>query len=409
MWLHSILAIMFYQQAARNWEDQKVRAGFNSLAIRHYHYSLGLIPRLLLRHSLHAMQALVMICSFVRAFPQPEVGWWMMSFTFSKLLQLRYHRSAKSEPPSSGDRGFLETELRKRVFWSSLQVLVTASGKMGRPMPLRVEDFDVEIPRAVADEQLTENGLQPANGTTCGFLVANETFKVEPIFMELYNTLYAAKRSTKEYMQYVPNGEKRIKAWCDGWPEEYKPASSPKNSLTRIYSSYLQYINLEFQLLLHHPSLSLSKSLQFNDNNIRICLKVCREMLQVTKFLQKMKSFDTTWISCTVHMLAIQTTLYGHGQLKVEMTEEKLAELKSDMEDWLSIMGDLGGLLGMLICLYLVVLMSVTNLLLRSWSSPPRSCTSPGGQRHGPAGAIYCSNKIHATSLSNKARSGGKA
>jgi hypothetical protein len=213
-------------------------------------------------------------------------------------------------------------------------------------MPIRLEDFDVEPSLPVSDDQLLESLVDTQKPGHCMILVGIEGHKVAPIYLELYNVMYATKRSSKEYMQFVGVAERRIKAWEDQWPPQYQQNPETADPLSRICIYYLNFWSLEFRLLLHHPSLSLTKSFQFNDANLKACMEASRNMLRTVRSLQMLKSLDPTWYNCAVYMLAIQTTFYGHGQLKDDLTKEKLEELRSDMDSWLSIMADIGILLG---------------------------------------------------------------
>lgn len=340
--VHVMFASMFYQDANRNREDSSRQKMLHAASDMHYHYSLGQFAKLMAGHTLQDVQALTMICIHMRTFPKPEASWIVTSMAFSKAIELGLHRAVKPGIDSPGSKSLLEVEMRKRTFWCVTIIYVTISGKLGRPMPIREEDYDVALPLAVGDELLQEAGLDTTRKSRCNFLVGIEAFKVEPIFMDLYRYMYAAKRSPKDYTQFVAAAEKRIKSWHDQWPAEFH--ENPQ--LNKIFTEYLHLWKHEFRLLLHHPSLSMTKSVQVNDTNLRTCLSVSHDMLKHVKELQPLKSLDTTWQSCAVYILAIQTTLYGHSQLKSELTPEKLDSLRSDMEQWLSIMGDIGALLG---------------------------------------------------------------
>ena len=340
--VHIMLAHMFYQDANRNREDSSRQKMLHAASDMHYHFSLGHFAQLMAGHTLEDVQALTMICIHMRTFPKPEASWLVTGMAFSKAIELGLHKAVKLSMASPQPKSLLEIEMRKRTFWCITVIHVTISGKLGRPMPIREEDYDVVLPLAVDDDLLQESGLDTTRKGKCGFQVAIEAFKVEPIFMDLYRNIYAAKRSPKDYTQFVANAEKRIKSWVDQWPAELH--ENPQ--LNRISTEYLHLWKHEFRLLLHHPSLSLTKSVQVNDTNLRTCLSVSHDMLKHVKELQHLKSLDTTWQSCAVYILAIQTTLYGHSQLKSELTPEKLDSVRSDMEQWLSIMGDIGGLLG---------------------------------------------------------------
>ena len=346
-----VFATALDQLARRNIHDAKLRPDYTSRSHQYYHYSIAMFPQLMVGNTLEDMQALALICIHTRHFPRPEVGWMVMSVTFNRLIQLNYHRAASSGEPWVAQKSFLEIEVRKRVFWSVLTILVTASGKLGRPMPIRLEDFDVEIPLPVADERLLETGLDeshpddPESPGSCYFLVALEAFKIEPIYIELYNSLYAAKRTSEDYEEFVSQAEGRIQRWVEEWHPKFHSTSST-DIVNQVCMRYLESWSLEYRLLLYHPSLTLAKSATFNDTSLRKCLDVAQKWLRVIRVLQSYKALDTTWYNCAVYMLAIQTTLFGHSQLRDELTPAKLSTLKDDMRTWLSIMGDIGNLLG---------------------------------------------------------------
>lgn len=341
--MHMSFAIAYYQSAARNFHN-KDYASFHGLSDRHYHYALGFWPQLMIGNTLEDMQALAMISAHTRTFPRPEVGWIVMSATFNRLIQLDYHRSASSEQAWVAEKSFLELEMRKRVFWSCLVLVASANGKLGRPMPLRWEDFDVEFPLAVNDEQLTATGLDESKNGPCHFLPAAESFRIEPIFSELYSTLYALRKSPQDPKQFVEKAEKRLQDWWDTRHPDLKEESS--NPLMQVLSQYLRSWCMEYRLILYHPSLSFSKSHSFNESNLKKCMEAAKGLLSVVTVLKDFKTMDTTWYNCAVYILAIQTTLYGHYQFRDDLTGERMSQIRSDMDDWLSIMGDVGCLLG---------------------------------------------------------------
>ena len=343
--IHMSFAIAYYQTAARNFQDKDL-AGFHKLSDQHYHYCLGFWPQLMIGNALEDMQALTMIAGHTRTFPKPEVGWIIMTITFNRLIQLDYHRSANSEQPWVADKSFLELEMRKRVFWSVLVLCATANGKLGRPMPLRWEDFDVEFPLAINDEQITVMGRDESKTGQCHFLPAIESFRIEPIFSELYSTLYALRRLPRDPMKFVEQAERRLQEWYDTRHSDLQEDSP--NPLMQVNAQYLRSWVMEYRLILYHPSLTFSDYPAFNEENLRKCMEAAKGLLGVVRILKEYKTMDTTWHSCAVYILCIQTTLYGHNQFRDELHADKLKDIKLDMDGWLDILGDVGCMLGML-------------------------------------------------------------
>jgi len=343
--VHTMFAMMYYQLAVRASHSIQHQAEMNQSSNFHYHYALGFFGQLLASHTLADAQALTMLCLHIRNLPKPGPCWMITSMTLDLAIELGLHRSARRWAPTAR-RSTLEIEIRKRVFWSLLVIHVVVAGNLGRPMALRSDDWDVEMPKAIDDELLSENGLDTSRPGKCNFLVGLEALKVTPLYMDLYNNIYAVKRSPRTYIETVLRLEKLIRDWEAEWPVELKDESAADNELGRVHAQYMAIWPLHIRLLLRHPSLSMATSPEFNSENLTICMEVSRKMLYHVKQLQKYSSLDGTWQNGALYVLAIATTLFGHWERKDSVTPSDLTALKEDMDSWLSIIGDMSTLLG---------------------------------------------------------------
>lgn len=219
---------------------------------------------------------------------------------------------------------------------------------MGRPMAIRHEDYDVEIPQAIDDELLTADGVDNTKVGKCGFIVGIQAFKVAILFTDLYNSIYTVKRSPSTYTDTVRRLEKRIQEWHDQWPQELKAGDASRDEQGRVHAQYMHICDLEFRLLLRHPSISMTTSTEFNEENLTKSMEASQKMLKHVKVIQKYKSLDTNWQAGALYVLAISTTLFGHWERVDQISEAGLATLRQEMDDWLSIMGDVSELLGTL-------------------------------------------------------------
>ena len=341
--VHTLFAIMLFHYAARNAGQQSC---LNDLSNRHYHYALSFFPQLMASHTLQDVQALTMIAVHMRSFPKPGPCWMLISTTLNLAIELGLHRSAKQWAATAPKRSILEIEMRKRTFWSLLVIHVMICGKLGRPMALLEEDFDVELPEAVDDDLLNENGIDRSQTGKCDFIVAMEFFKIVPAIVDLFRSIYGVKRSHQHYIENVQRLEERFRKWREQWPYEVKIGDAIRDEGGRIHSQYLIIHSLEFRLLLRHPSVSLTSSAEFNEENLTICLDASHQMLQHVKVLQRYNSLDTNWQAGALYVLAISTTLFGHWKRADQITAEGLAALRKDMDEWLSIIGDVSELLG---------------------------------------------------------------
>ena len=371
--VHCVFAIMLWQFAVRNWENPAQQDDFNRRSNLHYHYALGFFRQLMASHALQDVQAMSMLCIHLRALPKPGACWMMTSTTLNLAIELGLHRSIQSWAPASRKISVLEVELRKRIFWSVLVIHIIISGKLGRPMALREEDFDVELPREISDNQLSENGIDMSKGGKCDFLVGLASFRFEPICIDLYNNIYAVRRSPRTYIETVVRLERRIQGFIDSWDGDQMREWDTSTDNSKVYAMYLRMWPLEFRLLLRHPSLSLTSSSEFNNESLTICMDISKRILGIVKELQAWKSLDSNWQTGAVFVLAISTTLFGHWERKDELNLAGFEILKEDMRSWLSIMGDMGRFLGM--CFRHPSAQPVTNHNIRLGQAPGAGCT----------------------------------
>jgi Fungal specific transcription factor domain len=345
--VHMVFAIMFFQYAARNWEDAAQQSTLTNASNMHYHYSLSMFYNLSCSHTVQDVQALTLICSHLRNFPKPGASWILTQTTMSLAIELGLHRSAKRWTPDTVPNP-LDVEMRKRTFWALLAIHVTLSGKLGRPMPFRIEDFDVEMPEPLDDELLTEDGLDTSRPGKCIHEIGLQAIRLLPLFMELYSTIYAVRRSPENYIPTINRLEAKLRAWQEGLPPDLVKGQAGENEQEgRVFALYALMWALEFRLLLRHPSVSATTDATFNAESMRICVESSRKMLGVVRQLQKFRSLDTTWYNSAVYVCAITTTLFAQWDKRKDASAADLAALREEMDIWLDIMGDVGSLLGM--------------------------------------------------------------
>lgn len=344
--VHMVFAIMFFQYATRNWENTGEQAKLTQLSNMHYHYSLGKFYQLLVSHTIQDVQALTMICQHLRNFPKPGASWYLTMITMTLAIELGLHRCEKKWNPENTSTYF-DAEMRKRTFWAILAVHTTLSGKLGRPMALRWEDFDCEIPEPMDDELLSETGLDTSRPGTCRHHIGIVAWKMIPLFIEMYSTLYSVRRNSEHYIKTVTGLEAKLRAWKEDLPPELMKGEAGENEQEgRVFALYAQSWVLELKLLFRHPSVAMTNDAAFNAESMRICVESARQMLVVVRQLQKFKSLDTTWYNTSVFVMAITTTLFAQWERRNEITSADLAALREEMDMWLDIMGDVGSLLG---------------------------------------------------------------
>ena len=344
--IHMVFAIMFFQYSVRNLEDSSQQAYLNAQSNLHYHYALGMFYDLSCSHTLEDAQAMVLVCSHLRNFPKPGASWILSRVTVIFAMELGLHRSVKRWGGDS-DVSAYDAEIRKRIFWSILVISITLSGKLGRPMPFRLEDFDVEVPEPMDDEVMAEIDLplSQRNGK-CLHTIGLQAFKIHALFLGMFSTVYTVQRSPDTYVEAVHTLEAKVKEWRDGLPSELVTSSASNGQEARVFALYAELWGLEFRMLLRHPAVSMTQDAAFNAESMRICVECAGQMLVAAKQLQTFKSLDTTWYNSAVFVMAITTTLFAQWEKRNETTAADLATLRAEMDEWLNIMGDVGALLG---------------------------------------------------------------
>ncbi|WQF84199.1 hypothetical protein CDEST_09213 [Colletotrichum destructivum] len=340
--VHMVFATIYFQYGVRNWEQQETRSQLNDLSNKHYHFALSKMFDLASSQSVAAVQAMAMICAHSRSFPKPGCGSMIVNFAFHRAIDLNMHRAMKVP----GDTTNLENEIRKRTWWTILLVYVTLNGRLGRPMPITVEEYDVDFPEPIADEALTPDGVDPSVTTPCTYHVGLAGFKILPLFMEMYSNIYSVRRDPKNYVDVVNSLEEQLRLWKDNLPESLQINPGQTEHEGRMYALYIQMYALEFRLCLRHPSVAMTSDRKMLLENARICEETAAHMLNAVKSLVKLKSLDTTWYQMAVYGAAIFTTLVAHWERRFEATPSQIASLREEMRDWMEIINATVSLLG---------------------------------------------------------------
>jgi hypothetical protein len=341
-----VFSILFFQYAIRNWEDSVQQSYLTTQSNLHYHYSLSMFYQLLCSHTWQDVQALTIICIHLRNFPKPKASWILTSISLSIAIELGMHRSVKRWSAERTPNA-LDIEQRKRTWWSLLSIHITLSGKLRRPMALKVTDFDIEYPELVDDDLISKAGIDTSRDGRCIHSIGLTAWKLTPLFMELYGTIYAVRRSPETYIQTVNRLEAGLQSWIDDRPSELiKGESSFNGQEGRVFALYAQIWALEFRLLLRHPFMSMTLDPIFNAESMKICIDSSRQMLNIVVQLHELKSLDTTWHDTSLYVMAITLILFAQWEKRNETTAADLATLRGEMDTWLDIMGEMGNLLG---------------------------------------------------------------
>lgn len=341
--VHTIIAIMSFQWGVRNLHNKEERKRQNDLSNEHYHFALTKIYDLLTCPDLIAVQALALIASHTRAFPKSGCGGIVANIAFQRAIELNLHRAPKI--PAEGTN--LNIELRKRTWWAILANSMAITGRQGRPMPITVEEFDTPFPEPIADELLSEHGVDTSRTLPCPYVPGIVGFKIVPIFLEVYSNIYSVRRDRQNYANVVHALEQQLDRWERDLPDflKEKPAQAvaPESAMPGFV---VRNYGLELRLCLRHPSMAMTTDSKMRADNTRICEEVAGKMLHNTSELLGMKALDTTWYQMSVYVVATFSMLVAHWERRFSTTLDQVAVLRGKMERWMQILTETSLLLG---------------------------------------------------------------
>jgi hypothetical protein len=340
---HMVFALIFFQYGVRgNRDEPEHQARLNDLSNKHYHWALGHFYDLAIDNSITAVQGLAMIAVHTRNFPKPECSVTVSKFALHRAIELNLHRAVKL--PGGGTN--IENEVRKRVWWSILGLAVTLNGRLGRPMPIALEEFDVELPAAVSDQYITDEGIsETPHLTACEFLVGFTTFRMVPLYLEMFATIYSVRRDPTKYVDVVCGLEQGMKAVESSVPDELRSDKCPMDR--QMFALHLEGACLEYHLCLRHPSVCMTNDASFCAENTRVCEETARKLLDVVTRLLDLQCLDTTWYQFSVYVAAIFTSLVAHWERRFKTTPDEIVKLRTEMEMWMRVVNEIGITLGM--------------------------------------------------------------
>jgi hypothetical protein len=337
--VHMVMSLVSFQYNTRNTNNPTRAQNF-----QHWHFSLSLVPRLIKGHTLEDMQGLTLICAQLRAFPRPGACWMFTNTVLGLAIELGLHRSVTAWQGMPAQQDPHSIEMRKRIFWSLMLMHVPVSGKLGRPMPLRLEDFDIEIPEEAYDF-LPEEESNLDEWRKCSFRSGKWGFVLLKVQMKVYSSIYSIGSMTANYDTNVRQLEAELKETVAKFPPELSGGPETKDE-DRVTALYLQLGATGCQLLIHHPALCRSLSPQVMSNNLDACLDASNKMLSIAMQLKALNSLDSTLYWNMDFLASMFTMLFAYTERRDRLNSNDLTRLRQSMTGWLDVMGFVGSLLG---------------------------------------------------------------
>ena len=336
-------------QYAMRIEDKELGTPVLREALAHYHFALTYWKELMTTRSMEDLKALTVMAVFMRFFPSPENAWSVSNTIFSVVIERGYHRRApRPWDDSTPKEDILRQETRKRIFYTLIILLVKLSGRIGRPMPLKRADYDVELPAYLNDDlQKAEPGHEPDQ---CGYYIAILLAQEGELFLEMFSTVYAVK-PTIDYDDGIKVLKQKIDKWTDSLPSIVNAKALASNTavgMAQINALWLSYAHHDFIIKLHHPALCRSQNPEIINRNIDICVQASEKVLDILMKTWELQSSDATWQVITDAAAAIFTLVYALWERRDQTSVEDLLKLKHKIETVMPCVGQLARMFGMI-------------------------------------------------------------
>ena len=329
-----VLGSIYFDYGTRNWDDPAQRDQLIELSNKHFHFALSKVFELMSSEDIAALQALALLCAFARQFPKPACANLIHDLAMSRAVAMGIHR--RQDPPQ-GHTTNLQLELRKRVWWAILTLIVSANGRQGIPIPIGVSDFDQDYPEMIADELLSDEGVDTSKTLDPPFLVGAYAYRTIALRLEIYNHLNSVRPNPETYAETVEAFEAQICRFEEMIPERLRLESSDPHDPKHFAALYGRIYSLQNRMSLYQPMPGRTNDRALFAKHMAKVEDVSKEYLEVAKALQRFRALDPTWFSLSFHVSALHIMLVMAWHRRFEMTTEKVADLRADMDAWISI------------------------------------------------------------------------
>jgi hypothetical protein len=249
------------------------------------------------------LQALVLLILYHLRSESRNGLWHLTGLAMRTVTDIGLHREASTRnlPP-------LETQLRRRLFWSVYALESILAGALGRPISLSDCDIDQPLPLSVNDSDrmqgVTTSDLPgsltpgqeahpPTNLTQFILLSQLRTFEAR-----IQRTIYRVDRTTSALQPKMY----RLIADLDAWRQDLSPNLGPSEN-----ERLMLHFHRDVRLLLQ-PFLS---TLEPNSELFRRCVDAAGQVCQIHKRLHQTPEYGHSFVAVHTVFVSGITLLYA--------------------------------------------------------------------------------------------------
>lgn len=186
---------------------------------------------------LTTLQTICFMVLFLQSTAKLSTCYSYVGIALRASLRLGLHRKvdANFDP--------VETELRKRIFWTVRKMDIYVSSLLGLPQMVSEEDIDQEYPLDIDDESITPTGiLTPPPDRISWMEGPNALVTLSDIMVKVVKYIYPVKsakhKSESDHTYMVSHSkireiERDLQTWMENLPSVLRPGHEVSPSLER--------------------------------------------------------------------------------------------------------------------------------------------------------------------------------
>ena len=289
-----------------------------------------------------SIETVLMLFIYLQCSARLSTCYTYLAVAMRSALREGLHRAS----PPDAHLDPIETETRKRLFYTIYKLDIYVNTMLGLPRSLLPEDFDQTLPVELSDVNITADGYYPErqNNVLSSVAISNFHTKLTMIIGEIVKELYPIKKSSNIIShETVSKLEMKLENWVAQLPPELQPYQTNIPYRYERANKLLHLALLHAQIILYRPfihflSRSFSSvapdplSLQCAKNSITVARNAVRLGKQM---IEKKLLTGSYWFSSYTIFYAVSTLFfYMHeANLPDKASAKEYYEVLTDAED----------------------------------------------------------------------------
>lgn len=281
-----------------------------------------------------SIQTIVLMILYLQCSARLSTCYSYIGIGLRSALKEGLHRNLVVFQDSKRHLDPIESDTRKRLFFTIYKMDIYINSLLGLPQSLAEDEFDQILPEELDDENITRTGfrhdLQQGKLSSSG--CANHHTRLMIVMSHIVKQLYPIKIKKPKDVAQTPNHmhkkvsmlELQLKEWLDQLPKELKPVD-PNNvvgykEIPETFTLANYYLHLSFlncQIMLYRPFIhfiSHNTETSTEPRSLirgRNCIKVARSVVKLAnKMIDENLLTGTYWFSMYTIFFSIACLIY---------------------------------------------------------------------------------------------------